>query len=319
MEKSGAKENSRIEKARRKKTAGRRGAPPGRAHPAKNRRPGRGRSKGASFMTEYYKIGEISKLYNIGTDSLRYYEDLGVLKPRRSENGYRMYGIGDIRTLNILQELRSIGFSIKEIKEHLENYDVAQTLDMFTEATERINQRQAELEQIKSNVLERIHELNYYLSEKNTHESIALRNLPERHILKLSEEAIRDDNFDFILKKLQSEYEDQLYIVGNGEIGSLIDGKYLQGGGYGRYEAAFYIVASGEEFDGELPAGEYLCMTVKGGYEQMRGEWDKLFEYAKREGMAAQGDGVELYLIDDHDTNEEKEFLTELQIAVSRD
>ena len=60
-------------------------------------------------------------------------------------------------------------------------------------------------------------------------------------------------------------------------------------------------------------------MTVKGGYEQMRGEWDKLFEYAKREGMAAQGDGVELYLIDDHDTNEENEFLTELQIAVSRD
>ncbi len=269
-------------------------------------------------MTEYYKIGEISKLYNIGTDSLRYYEDLGVLRPRRDENGYRMYGIGDIRTLNILRELRSIGFSIKEIKEHLANYDVAQTLDMFAEATERINQRQEELEEIKRNVLERMEELNYYLREKNTHESITLRNLPERRILKLSEEAIRDDNFDFILKKLQSEYEDQLYIVGNGEIGSLIDGEYLKGGGYGRYEAAFYIVGPGEEFDGELPAGEYLSMTVKGGYEQMRREWEKLFDYAKSKGLAPIGDGVELYLIDDHDTNSEGEFLTELQMAVSR-
>lgn len=270
-------------------------------------------------MKEYYKIGEISKLYNIGTDSLRYYEDLGVLKPRRNENGYRMYSIGDIRTLNILRELRSIGFSIKEIKEHLENYDVAQTLDMFTEATERINQRQEELEQIKRNVLERIEELNYYLREKNTHESISLRKFPERHILKLSEKTIRDDNFDFILKKLQSEYEDQLYIVGNGEIGSLIDGEYLHSGGYGRYEAAFYIVAPGEDFDALIPAGEYLCMTVKGGYEQMQGEWEKLFAYAKREGMAVNGNGVELYLIDDHDTNSEREFLTELQIAISRD
>ena len=269
-------------------------------------------------MKEYYKIGEISKLYNIGTDSLRYYEDLGVLKPRRNENGYRMYSIGDIRTLNILRELRSIGFSIKEIKEHLESYDVAQTLDMFAEATERINKRQQELDEIKRNVLERIHELNDYLREKNTHENISLRNLRDRHILKLSEKTLRDDNFDFILKKLQSEYEDQLYIVGNGEIGSIVDRKYLQSGGYGRYEAAFYIVAPGEEFDGQLPAGEYLCMTVKGGYEQMQGEWKKLFDYAKREGLTATGDGVELYLIDDHDTKCESEFLTELQIAVSR-
>ena len=270
-------------------------------------------------MKEYYKIGEISKLYNIGADSLRYYEDLGVLKPRRDENGYRMYSIGDIRTLNILRELRSIGFSIKEIKEHLKNYDVAQTLDMFAEATERINQRQEELEQIKRNVLERIEELNYYLREKNAHENISLRNLPQRHILKLSEKTLRDENFDFILKKLQSEYEDQLYIVGNGEIGSLIDGKYLMDGGYGRYEAAFYIVAPGEEFDAQLPAGEYLCMTVKGGYDKMRREWEKLFDYAKREELRVQGSGVELYLIDDHDTNKESEFLSELQIAVSRD
>ena len=36
-------------------------------------------------MKEYYKIGEISKLYNIGTDSLRYYEEVGILKPKRSE------------------------------------------------------------------------------------------------------------------------------------------------------------------------------------------------------------------------------------------
>ena len=64
-------------------------------------------------MKEYYKIGEISALYGIGTDSLRYYEEIGILKPHRDNNGYRMYGIGDIRTLNILRDLRTIGFSRK--------------------------------------------------------------------------------------------------------------------------------------------------------------------------------------------------------------
>ena len=75
-------------------------------------------------MKEYYKIGEISKLYNIGADSLRYYEEAGILKPRRDENGYRMYSINDIRTLNILRELRSIGFSLNEIKAHLADFDL---------------------------------------------------------------------------------------------------------------------------------------------------------------------------------------------------
>ena len=79
-------------------------------------------------MKEYYKIGEISKLYSIGTDSLRYYEEIGILKPKRDDNGYRMYSINDIRTLNILRELRSIGFSMAEIKEHLADFNLKNPL-----------------------------------------------------------------------------------------------------------------------------------------------------------------------------------------------
>ena len=268
------------------------------------------------MMKEYYKIGEISKLYNIGTDSLRYYEEIGILRPRRDENGYRMYSIGDIRTLNVLRELRSIGFPMKDIKAHLKDFDVQQTLDMFAEAIERINRRQQELELLKKNVSERIDEISYYLREKNTHESISVQSLPERHILKLSEKALRDDNIDFVLKKLQSKYEEQLYIVGNGEIGALIDSDCLLEGEYGRFEAEFYIVAPDEEFDAVLPAADYLCMTVKGSYARMREEWSKLLVYAQREGVSVCGSGVELYLIDNHDTNKENEFITELQIAV---
>ena len=37
-------------------------------------------------MKQYYKINEIAKQYNIGVDSLRYYEELGILQPKRGEN-----------------------------------------------------------------------------------------------------------------------------------------------------------------------------------------------------------------------------------------
>ena len=42
-------------------------------------------------MKKYYKINEIAKLYNIKTDSLRYYEEVGLICPMRSKSNYRLY------------------------------------------------------------------------------------------------------------------------------------------------------------------------------------------------------------------------------------
>lgn len=47
-------------------------------------------------MSTFYKIGEIASLYNISTDILRYYEELGILVPRRAPNGYRIYRTEDL-------------------------------------------------------------------------------------------------------------------------------------------------------------------------------------------------------------------------------
>ena len=53
-------------------------------------------------MKKYYKIGEISKIYGIGKDSLIYYEELGIIKPVRDTNGYRLYDVKDAWELNLI-------------------------------------------------------------------------------------------------------------------------------------------------------------------------------------------------------------------------
>lgn len=50
-------------------------------------------------MKKYYKINEIAKLYNIKTDSLRYYEEVGLICPLRSKSNYRLYTLNDIYIL----------------------------------------------------------------------------------------------------------------------------------------------------------------------------------------------------------------------------
>ena len=58
-------------------------------------------------MKKYYKINEIAKLYNIKTDSLRYYEEVGLICPMRSKSNYRLY------TLNLYLKYYSRLFKIR--------------------------------------------------------------------------------------------------------------------------------------------------------------------------------------------------------------
>ena len=66
-------------------------------------------------MSTFYKIGEIAALYGISTDILRYYEELGILVPRRAPNGYRVYRTEDLWCLNVIRDLRELGFSMDQI------------------------------------------------------------------------------------------------------------------------------------------------------------------------------------------------------------
>ena len=61
-------------------------------------------------------IREIEDRSGLQRANIRYYEDQGLLCPRRAENGYRDYSDGDLETLLRIRLLRSLDFSIDEIR-----------------------------------------------------------------------------------------------------------------------------------------------------------------------------------------------------------
>ena len=89
-------------------------------------------------MKKFFKIGEISKLYGIGVDSIRYYEEIGIIKPERSESGYRHYSIHDIWRLNVIRDLRSIGFTMEQIREYLDHHTVLSSISMLEDEKDAI-------------------------------------------------------------------------------------------------------------------------------------------------------------------------------------
>ena len=110
-------------------------------------------------MKKYFKIGEIAKLYHIGTDSLRYYEKLGILTPKRSENDYRLYSLHDIWRLNVIRDLRNLDFSMEQIKDYLNNRSITSTESLFEQELSAIDNKLEELYALRENVQNRLQTL----------------------------------------------------------------------------------------------------------------------------------------------------------------
>ena len=68
-------------------------------------------------------IGAASERSNLPAKTIRYYEDIALIKPSRLDNGYREYSENDLHRLRFLQRARSLGFTIEECRTLLSLYD----------------------------------------------------------------------------------------------------------------------------------------------------------------------------------------------------
>jgi len=65
-------------------------------------------------------IGKVAKKTGLGAETVRYYEREVLLNPApRTESNYRIYRQKDISRLLFIKHAKSLGFSLKEIKELL--------------------------------------------------------------------------------------------------------------------------------------------------------------------------------------------------------
>ena len=68
-------------------------------------------------------IGHAAERSGLPAKTIRYYEDIGLLKPDRSGNGYRDYSTSDVHRLRFLQRARGLGFSVAECRQLLSLYN----------------------------------------------------------------------------------------------------------------------------------------------------------------------------------------------------
>lgn len=267
-------------------------------------------------MKDFYKINEISLLYGIGVDSLRYYEKIGILSPKRDVNGYRLYSLKDIYKLNIISDLRQLDFSMKQIKEYLDNQNIENTRSLLKDEQEFIEEQLRKLRSKKQIIKERIEALEEASGIK---EGIyTVKSFKDRPCVRINEYMTRDEEMDFAVKKLHRKYENKIRDFGNQSIGAAISREDIDKGLVNVYRNVFFILEHSEgKQDFMLPAGEYLSCYYRGDYGQNTVRIKAAIAYAIQMGNQILGDPFELYVIDNRETMKAEEFLTEIQIRIS--
>lgn len=61
-------------------------------------------------------IGDVSSRSGLPAKTIRYYEDIGLIKPMRSANGYRSFVAADLHRLAFLGRARALGFTIEDCR-----------------------------------------------------------------------------------------------------------------------------------------------------------------------------------------------------------
>ena len=264
-------------------------------------------------MQEYFKIGEISKLYNIGVDSLRYYEKIGILKPQRSDSGYRHYSLNEIWKLNIIRDLRGLGFSMEQIRSYLESHSVDTTLQMLRQEQQTIRDKILQLEKLEKNVSQRMKIIESAMTRPL--DRFTLEHYPDRRCFCIPEGYSDEYEMDILIKRLTNLDRKHLYVIGSNQIGTAISLREARSTGKVRYQAVFVVDDRGEEI---LPGGSYLSVSYRGDYGKTAQWVQRLLDHAARENLTLMGDLLEILWIDIHTSENVQEHVTELQVRVEK-
>lgn len=95
-------------------------------------------------------IGEVSSVSGLPPKTIRYYEEIGLIRPGRSANGYRDFSEADGHKLAFLGRARSLGFSIDDCRILLSLYEDRSraSADVKAVATEHMNRITRKIEEL---------------------------------------------------------------------------------------------------------------------------------------------------------------------------
>jgi DNA-binding transcriptional MerR regulator len=277
------------------------------------------------MVSAMLNIGEFARLGQVSPRMLRHYDEIGMLRPERTDpsNGYRRYGAHQLSRLHRILALRDLGFTLEQIRDVLEeNPPVEQLRGM-------LRMRQAQIEQTVDEERERLRRVEAHLRALEGNNTVDVQDIviKQTQPIRIAQAAAgglthADIGPAFgrllpdVLAHLESAgakpgisaayYEDQNGTADEGDI-------VLHAG----FEIGDQDVPNSERVTVvDLPVVEVASVVHRGPMDRINAAWEALVRWTEDSGYRLDGNCRELY----HEWHEEDPALhvTELQQPIAR-
>ncbi|WP_312093285.1 MerR family transcriptional regulator [Aminipila sp.] len=268
-------------------------------------------------MKDKFLIGELSKLFNISTDTLRYYDKIDLVKPEYDENNdYRYYSIRNFFKLSRILFLKNLDISLGEIKKYMGNKNTNNLLCLLKKKEEEIDVKINRLVNLKKKIQTKLELLENIEGEL---EQIIIKKIPQR-----IGEFIDMNNVesDYEIKQTLKRNENYLKISSwliEGQIYTSLSKENMDKGIFNKFRYFIEIVPIDSEFCKQLtviPENEYACVAFLGPYRDMGKHYQLLIQWIEENGYQIAGDSIEKNIVDYDFSDSENEYISEIQIPI---
>ena len=118
-----------------------------------------------STMSNSFTISELAGEFGVTTRTIRFYEDQGLLSPKR-EGTNRVFSQRDRVRLKLALRGKRLGFSLAEIRELFDLYDVTQDeKKQLEEFLVKLERRRSMLEQQREDIEVMLNEITFFANQ----------------------------------------------------------------------------------------------------------------------------------------------------------
>ncbi|GIO08784.1 MerR family transcriptional regulator [Brevibacillus reuszeri] len=271
-------------------------------------------------------IGEFSKICEVSTKTLRYYEEIGLLNPVEinPDSGYRYYSIGQLKTMLFINRLKSYYFSLEEIKAILDTEEDHTEEKLYSTLTRK-----------RSELQEKLHALEYTLKQISNDLHQLEKGIPVMSYLdEIDVQLVETKPMTLLyMRKLMSRND---YVAGYGAYFSRLYEKVakekltLLGTPITIYHSSEYN-PDGNDTEFAIPIREAVkgtrdmpgCLCArsvwKGPYSDLTSIYARLREWIEKEGYEMVRSPYEVYVTDPNQTSgASKDMVTEVYFPIKK-
>ena len=268
-------------------------------------------------MEQLFTIGQLSKLFNIKVPTLRYYDEVGLLKPAKINNKthYRYYSTQQFKRLNVITYLRALDLPIDAIKQFFDARDINKLEAMLREQKLQVQKQITALENIDRRIDARINQVEDAVN--SILDKIEVVDLPAIPVVYLDEDYRPNDDIELPIVTLRKRFglDKNIFL---GKIALAVSKENLLREQFDSYNGLLLILEPGDSGDatGTLSAGKYIRLRFHGTHDTAVIQYQKLLQYCQKHNFEINGPAIETALIDYGITDDFDKYVTEIKFPI---